>query len=160
MGEVSHRRRKPISERRHVHDTRALASLEHGAHFRRREAERFLAHDVLTPGGGCLGNRSVSVVRCRDHNRVDIVRLANLFETRGQSVDPPLNATLVQELGTRVTRRDKSASAIEPYSRNVMVIADCAAADQGDSNWRNIRFGHDGAFLSRRTIGPLPAKSD
>src|SRR5262245_3864811 len=102
VAEISHRGSEPVSEGCHVHYTGITSRFIHLTHFQGAQCQRLLAHHMLTcPGRGNV-DWTMRVVGTGNHDRVDIVRLAQGDGVGRRAVHVPLSFPTLQERWVRV----------------------------------------------------------
>ena len=70
-----------------------------------------------------------------DYDGINLGILDDLVDFEGTLRHSPLLLAYGDELGVFVANRDHFGPGIQPYSRHVVIVADCARANDCDAYW-------------------------
>ncbi len=115
-------------------DARLFGGAVHLLHFAGVQSERLFAHDVLASPSGGDRDLFVREVGGGYQHTVDVVGGTNFAIVSRDAFESPVSAALVEQLGIGVAGGHELGSRIEADARHMMVIADGAGTDDGQSN--------------------------
>ena len=134
MLQVSHRRRKAVSERCHMYDAGRVRRMAHHADLAGVEPQRLFAYYVFASLRGRDGDVAMRKVRRGDDHGIDFRIRANCPVVRSYAISAPVLSSAVEQPTIGIAGGHQTGTRVQPDARHVVVIANGAGANNRQSH--------------------------